>query len=115
MLATRLKSLVNTQNINQVRHLGLYARYENFLEKRLPRVYKVHRLVVDGKSYLSFFILCLGCKGCVSDVKTYTIVSRDLNAGRRTFSDLSSAELNCFLQVRSISFCFICLSAPLIC
>lgn len=36
-------------DFQQRRHAGLYQKYENFLERRYPKVYKVHRLIVDGK------------------------------------------------------------------
>lgn len=43
--------------LQQKRQLGLYRRYENFLEKRYPKVYRMHRLIVDGKYHKHGFNL----------------------------------------------------------
>ncbi|KAI6182221.1 hypothetical protein M3Y97_00356900 [Aphelenchoides bicaudatus] len=74
-------------DVQQRRNLGLYKRYENFLETKYPRVYKVHRLIIDG------------CRSCGRDIKTYFYISRDLRNGTRSIGDLDKAELLAYIQV----------------
>ncbi|TKR92818.1 hypothetical protein L596_007394 [Steinernema carpocapsae] len=39
-----------------------------------------------------------GCKWCVSDMKTYYRIRRDLSQGRRTLTDLTTDELESYVQ-----------------
>uniref|UniRef100_A0A914Y0B2 PDZ domain-containing protein n=1 Tax=Panagrolaimus superbus TaxID=310955 RepID=A0A914Y0B2_9BILA len=60
--------------------------YENYLEKNWPKVYKIHRLVVDGT------------KASVADVKSYYIIRRDLNSGKVSLTELSRPQLQTYIQ-----------------
>jgi hypothetical protein len=60
--------------------------YENYLEKNWPKVYKIHRLVVDGT------------KASVADVKAYYFIRRDLNSGKISLTELSRPQLQTYIQ-----------------
>lgn len=65
---------------------GFMRTYENFLNRRYPKVYIVHRLVVDGS------------KWCISDIKTYCRLRRDFLRGTRTIAELDQNELEILIQ-----------------
>jgi hypothetical protein len=48
ILSTTIR-LLSMENNKQQQRKGLFVRYEQMLETKFPRVYKLHRLVVDGK------------------------------------------------------------------
>ncbi|KAI6180257.1 Letm1 RBD domain-containing protein [Aphelenchoides besseyi] len=78
-----------SRQLNQIRQFsGIYRKYEEFLEKRFPRVYTYHRLIVDG------------CKLCGNDVKNFYVVNRDLRQHKRKLSDLTQTELQSFIQTK---------------
>uniref|UniRef100_A0AC34F6W6 Letm1 RBD domain-containing protein n=1 Tax=Panagrolaimus sp. ES5 TaxID=591445 RepID=A0AC34F6W6_9BILA len=60
--------------------------YENYLEKNWPKVYKIHRLVVDGT------------KASVADVKSYYSIRRDLSSGKVSLTQLSRPQLQTYIQ-----------------
>ncbi|KHN78572.1 hypothetical protein Tcan_06546 [Toxocara canis] len=65
---------------------GMMGRYEHFLKTRAPKAYTVHRMVVDGS------------KWCVTDIKIYFKIKRDLANGTRTLSQLTQNELEILIQ-----------------
>ncbi|CAD5206229.1 unnamed protein product [Bursaphelenchus okinawaensis] len=67
---------------------GIYQKYEQFLEKRYPKVYRIHRLVVDG------------CRDCLADVKLLYRLNKDLKYGKRELTDMNTKELMCLLQTQ---------------
>ena len=82
----------------------LMQKYESYLEKNCPKCYKVHRMVIDGCVPFLLFIYIwvvffIGCKSCVTDVKTYYVIRRDLNTGKISMSDLNRQQLECYIQV----------------
>ncbi|CAD5208963.1 unnamed protein product [Bursaphelenchus xylophilus] len=66
--------------------ISIYRKYEKFLEKKYPKIYRVHRLVVDG------------CRDCVMDVRTLYRLNKDLKYGKRGLSEMNTKELMCLLQ-----------------
>jgi hypothetical protein len=88
-------------NVLQQRQMGLYRKYENFLETRYPKAYRIHRLIVDGNDYFQRnpILLVLGCRSCAGDIKGYFLISRDLRKGTRSIGDLSKTELLSYIQV----------------
>uniref|UniRef100_A0A1I7Z4U9 LETM1 domain-containing protein n=1 Tax=Steinernema glaseri TaxID=37863 RepID=A0A1I7Z4U9_9BILA len=76
---------------------GVIARYEGFLERRYPRIYKVHRAVTNGS------------RMCFSDMKRCYCIKRDLRNGKRAVSDLSTEELVSFIQTNEEFSKLICI------
>ncbi|MFH4979450.1 hypothetical protein AB6A40_006159 [Gnathostoma spinigerum] len=68
---------------------GWLKRYEDLLKRRWPKMYAVHRMVVDG------------CKWCYTDIKTYFILRRELSRGVRTIAEFDQNELEIFIQTSS--------------
>ncbi|VDM56518.1 unnamed protein product [Angiostrongylus costaricensis] len=60
-------------------------RYDKFISK-WPRIYALHRMVVDGSRW------------CLSDVKTYIRVRRELFTKTKKLDDLSMDELEVLVQ-----------------
>uniref|UniRef100_A0A915C7E2 Letm1 RBD domain-containing protein n=2 Tax=Parascaris univalens TaxID=6257 RepID=A0A915C7E2_PARUN len=65
---------------------GLMGRYECFLKTRAPRAYTIHKMVVDGS------------KWCISDIKIYFALRRELASGSRSLADLTQNELEILIQ-----------------
>ncbi|KAK0425999.1 hypothetical protein QR680_009494 [Steinernema hermaphroditum] len=65
---------------------GIMAKFEAYVGPRYPRAYKLHRMVKDG------------CTWCISDMKSYYRIRRDLFRGKRTLTDLSTSELESYVQ-----------------
>ncbi|EJW79409.1 hypothetical protein WUBG_09682, partial [Wuchereria bancrofti] len=78
----RLSSTTNNES------KGLMERYESFLSRRYPKVYAVHRMVING------------CKWCWSDIKIYYRLKKDLRTKTRQISELKQSELEILLQTK---------------
>ncbi|KAK0406903.1 hypothetical protein QR680_018879 [Steinernema hermaphroditum] len=76
---------------------GIFSKYEAFLERRCPRLYRIHRTVSDGSLT------------CFSDMKSCYRIRRDLKKGRRSLSDLSTEELVSFIQTNEEFSKLICI------
>ncbi|VDO38205.1 unnamed protein product [Haemonchus placei] len=61
------------------------ARYDAFIA-RWPKVYALHRMVVDGSRW------------CFSDIKTYIRLKRELSSDARSLESLSMPELEVLVQ-----------------
>ncbi|XGW20069.1 hypothetical protein V3C99_003707 [Haemonchus contortus] len=62
------------------------ARYDAFIA-RWPKVYALHRMVVDGSRW------------CFSDIKTYIRLKRELSSDARSLESLSMPELEVLVQM----------------
>uniref|UniRef100_A0A915PXB6 Letm1 RBD domain-containing protein n=1 Tax=Setaria digitata TaxID=48799 RepID=A0A915PXB6_9BILA len=85
-VSKRLSSTANKQS------KGWMVQYESFLLRRYPKVYAIHRMVMNG--------LVSGCKWCWSDIKTYYRLKKDLKSNVRRISDLKRSELEILLQTK---------------
>ncbi|KAK6105740.1 LETM1-like family protein [Brugia pahangi] len=82
LISSRLSSMASNES------RGLMERYESFLSRRYPKVYAVHRMVING------------CKWCWSDIKIYYRLKKDLRTKTRQISELKQSELEILLQTK---------------
>uniref|UniRef100_A0A0K0F836 LETM1 domain-containing protein n=1 Tax=Strongyloides venezuelensis TaxID=75913 RepID=A0A0K0F836_STRVS len=86
-LSTSTISYSNVQKEGQFSKI--FKKYENFIEKKFPRYYLLHRQIVDGS------------KWCISDFKMYRSLRKGLKSNEVTIDNFSKKELECYIQFPS--------------
>uniref|UniRef100_A0A1I7YY72 Letm1 RBD domain-containing protein n=1 Tax=Steinernema glaseri TaxID=37863 RepID=A0A1I7YY72_9BILA len=86
VLALRLQEASFSTGPPKPKSGGLVAKFEDYIKPRYPRMYKLHRMVKDG------------CTWCISDMKCYYRIRRDLLREKRTLTDLTTDELESYVQ-----------------